>query len=33
MADSSVQFISENIDYRNYQRLGCRRDGEVVDTY
>ena len=27
--DGSVHFISENIDYRNYQRLGDRRDGEV----
>jgi prepilin-type processing-associated H-X9-DG protein len=33
MADGSVHFISENIDYRNYQRLGDRRDGEVVDPW
>jgi prepilin-type N-terminal cleavage/methylation domain-containing protein/prepilin-type processing-associated H-X9-DG protein len=33
LADGSVQFISENIDYHNYQRLGCRRDGEPTDTY
>ena len=32
-ADASVHFISENIDYRNYQRLGCRRDGESVDEF
>jgi prepilin-type processing-associated H-X9-DG protein len=33
MADGSVHFISENIDYRNYQRLGDRRDGETVEPY
>ncbi len=33
LADGSVQFISENIDYRNYQRLGDRRDGEAVEPY
>jgi len=27
--DGSVHFLSEGIDYRNYQRLGCRRDGEI----
>jgi prepilin-type N-terminal cleavage/methylation domain-containing protein/prepilin-type processing-associated H-X9-DG protein len=32
-ADASVHFISKNIDYRNYQRLGCRRDGEVFDAF
>jgi prepilin-type processing-associated H-X9-DG protein len=30
-ADGSVHFISENIDYRNYQRYGDRRDNEVAD--
>ena len=30
MADSSVHFLDENIDYVNYQRLGDRRDGEIV---
>ncbi|MCA9268344.1 MAG: DUF1559 domain-containing protein [Planctomycetales bacterium] len=30
--DGSVHFLSENIDYRNYQRLGDRRDGEIVDA-
>jgi len=30
LADGAVRFISENIDYRNFQRLGCRRDGEVL---
>ena len=33
LADGSVQFISENIDYRNYQRLGDRRDNEAVEPY
>jgi prepilin-type processing-associated H-X9-DG protein len=33
LADGSVHFISENIDYRNYQRLGDRLDGEVVDPF
>ena len=33
MADGSVHFISETIDYHNYQRLGDRRDGEVVDPF
>ena len=27
LADGSVQFLSENIDYVTYNRLGCRRDG------
>ena len=33
LADGSVHFISENIDYRNYQRLGDRRDGEAVEPF
>lgn len=32
-ADGSTHFISENIDYRNYQRLGDRNDGEVIDPF
>jgi prepilin-type N-terminal cleavage/methylation domain-containing protein/prepilin-type processing-associated H-X9-DG protein len=28
LCDGSVQFISENIDYMTYQRLGDRRDGQ-----
>jgi prepilin-type N-terminal cleavage/methylation domain-containing protein/prepilin-type processing-associated H-X9-DG protein len=32
-ADGSIHFISENIDYRNYQRLGDRRDGEAVEPF
>jgi len=27
--DGSVHFLSQTIDYRNYQRLGCRRDNET----
>jgi prepilin-type N-terminal cleavage/methylation domain-containing protein len=27
LVDGSVQFLSENIDYTTYNRLGCRRDG------
>jgi prepilin-type N-terminal cleavage/methylation domain-containing protein len=30
LSDGSVQFMSENIDYGTYQRLGDRRDGKVV---
>ncbi len=32
-ADGSVHFLSENINYRTYQQLGCRRDGEVVGEF
>lgn len=32
-ADASVHFLSESIEYRNYQRLGCRRDGETVESF
>jgi prepilin-type processing-associated H-X9-DG protein len=28
--DGSVQFLSQTIDYLNYNRLGCRRDGQVA---
>jgi prepilin-type processing-associated H-X9-DG protein len=28
--DGSVQFLSENMDYITYQRLGDRRDGEPI---
>jgi prepilin-type N-terminal cleavage/methylation domain-containing protein/prepilin-type processing-associated H-X9-DG protein len=31
--DGSVQFLNDNIDYRNYQRLGDRRDGEVLQPF
>ncbi len=33
LADSSVRFISEGIDYHNYQRLGNRDDGETVEPF
>ncbi|HUG19827.1 MAG TPA: DUF1559 domain-containing protein [Planctomycetaceae bacterium] len=33
LCDGSVHFLSENIDYRTYQRLGCRRDGEAVGAF
>jgi prepilin-type N-terminal cleavage/methylation domain-containing protein/prepilin-type processing-associated H-X9-DG protein len=33
LADGSVHFISENIDYHNYQRLGDRYDGEAVEPF
>jgi prepilin-type processing-associated H-X9-DG protein len=29
-ADGSVQFISQTIDHRTYQLLGCRNDGQPV---
>jgi prepilin-type processing-associated H-X9-DG protein len=32
-ADGSIHFISENIDYRNYQRLGDRKDSEAVEPF
>jgi len=31
-ADGSVHFISQNIDNRTYQYLGCRDDGQTVNT-
>lgn len=33
MGDGSVQFLSENIDYGTYQRLGDRRDGNSIGEY
>ncbi len=30
LADGSVRFISDSIDHRNYQYLGCRNDGNPV---
>jgi prepilin-type N-terminal cleavage/methylation domain-containing protein len=33
MGDGSTRFISENIDYRNYQKLGSRRDGEIIGQF
>lgn len=31
LGDGSVHFLSQSIDYTNYQRLGARSDGAVVD--
>ncbi len=33
LADGSTRFISENIDYRIYQRLGARADGETIGEF
>lgn len=33
LADGSARFISENIDYMLYQRLGDRRDGQPVGEF
>lgn len=33
LCDGAVRIVDEDIDYRNYQRLGDRRDGETVGTY
>ncbi len=33
LCDGAVRFINQSIDYRNYQRLGDRRDGEVVSEF
>jgi hypothetical protein len=33
LCDGSARFISETIDYRTYQRLGDRRDGQVVGEF
>ena len=33
LADGSVHFLSQNIDYLNYQRLGGRSDGQVVSEF
>lgn len=32
-ADGSVHFLSESIDYTNYQKLGDRRDGQMIGVY
>jgi prepilin-type processing-associated H-X9-DG protein len=31
LADGSVRFVSETIDHRTYQLLGCRHDGQPVE--
>jgi len=33
LGDGSVRFISENIDYITYQKLGCRRDGQAIGDF
>lgn len=33
MADGSTHFINENVDYVMYQRLGDRRDKQVVEAF
>ena len=33
LCDGTVRFLSENIDYLTYQRLGDRRDGQVVGEF
>ena len=33
LGDGRVRFVSENIDYQTYQRLGGRRDGKTVDNF
>jgi len=30
--DGSVRFVSQNIDMRTYQHLGCRHDGMGVSV-
>ena len=32
-ADGSVHFLSENIDHKTYQHLGCRHDGQVIGQF
>ena len=31
LCDSAIRFLSENIDYMTYQRLGDRADGEMIE--
>ena len=33
LADGSVLFVNESIDYRTWNFLGDREDGQVVGTY
>jgi len=33
MADGTVKFLSENINWETYQRLGGRRDGRVISEF
>ena len=33
LSDGSVRFVSENVDYATYQKLGDRRDGQTVGEF
>jgi prepilin-type N-terminal cleavage/methylation domain-containing protein len=33
LGDGAIRFVGENIDLRNYQRLGARADGEVLGEF
>ncbi len=33
LVDGSVRFLSQNLDYRTYQNLGCRFDGKVLGEF
>ncbi|MBL8816021.1 MAG: DUF1559 domain-containing protein [Planctomyces sp.] len=33
MADGAVKFLSQSIDHRTYQRLGGRKDGQVIGEF
>ena len=33
LCDGSVRFLSENLDYATYQKLGDRRDGETIGDF
>ena len=33
LCDGSVRFISENLDYNTYQRLGGRNDGNILGDF
>ena len=32
LVDGSVRFVSESIDHRTYQYLGCRHDGQPISA-
>ena len=32
-ADGSVRFLSQSIDHKTFQLLGCRNDGQAVGPY
>ena len=33
LADGSVHFLSQTIDMKTYQHLGCRNDGQVLGDF